>query len=219
MLEKLKIKHGTEEWLNFRKTGIGGSDAGSVIGVSPWRTNVEVWEEKTGRKTPTDISKNPQVEFGKNAEDLLVKMFALDYPEYKVKIDKQTVYKRDFMFASLDGILTDANGDKGVLEIKTTELRSTRDLEKWNKQIPQYYYAQLLHYLIVTGFKFAVLKVRIKLTGENGETESRIRHYKFFREEMATDMKYLYLAEKEFWTKYVSLDKRPPLILPNITKY
>lgn len=217
MLEELKIEHGSEEWLQFRTKGIGGSDTGAILGVSPFKTNVEVWEEKTGRKVPTDLSTNEKVNYGKNAEDLLVKMFELDYPEYKVEIDKTTVFKRDFMFASLDGILTDKNGNKGVLEIKTTELFSSKDLAKWDKQIPQYYYTQLLHYLIVTGWSFAVLKAQIKTVGNNGETELITRHYYFSRESVIKDMKYLYLAEKEFWS-YVILDKRPPLILPDITK-
>ena len=104
-LEKIKLKHNSPEWLEVRKTGIGGSDAAAILGLSPFKTNVEVWEEKVSIKTPDDISDKPQVEYGKNAEDLLVKLFALDYPQYEVKIDKETVYKRNFMFASLDGEL------------------------------------------------------------------------------------------------------------------
>ena len=39
-----------EEWLKERKKGIGGSDAATVLGKNPWKTNVELWEEKTGRR-------------------------------------------------------------------------------------------------------------------------------------------------------------------------
>lgn len=45
-----------KEWLKARQKGIGGSDAASVLGISPWKTNVQLWEEKTGITEPEDIS-------------------------------------------------------------------------------------------------------------------------------------------------------------------
>ena len=38
----------SEEWLDWRKKGIGSSDAPIIMGVSPWKTPFELWEEKTG---------------------------------------------------------------------------------------------------------------------------------------------------------------------------
>ena len=174
---------------------------------------MEVWEEKVGLKEPKDLKENSQVKYGTNAEDFLVNLFKLDYPEYNVKINKKTVYKRSFMFASLDGELTKDN-EKGILEIKTTEIHSKSNLEKWNNKVPDYYYCQLLHYFIVTNWKFAILKAQIKQKGINGEVEILTRHYKFFRKDLLEDLKYLYLKEKEFWG-YVERKERPPLILPN----
>ena len=110
------------------------------------------------------------------------------------------------------------NGEEGILEIKTTEIYSSKDLWKWDRKIPEYYYIQILHYLIVTGKSFVVLKAQIKCLGKNGETELITRHFKFFRNELMDDMKYLYLKEREFWEKYVLTKKRPPLILPSIEK-
>ena len=95
-LEKIKLIHGSPEWLAFRRTGIGGSDAAAILGLSPFKSNVQVWEEKTGHREPEDISDRPQVQYGKNAEDMLVKLFALDYPQYRVKQDKRTVYPQRF---------------------------------------------------------------------------------------------------------------------------
>ncbi len=106
-LEKIKIKHGSPAWLEFRKQGIGGSDAAAILGLNPYKTNVQVWEEKTGLRVPDDISDKPNVKYGKEAEELLIKLFALDYPQYKVRINRNIVYKRGFMFASLDAELTD----------------------------------------------------------------------------------------------------------------
>ena len=44
------------DWLKARRKGIGGSDAASVLGISPWKSNVQLWEEKTGIAEPEDIS-------------------------------------------------------------------------------------------------------------------------------------------------------------------
>ena len=32
-LEKIKLIHGSPEWLAFRRTGIGGSDAAAILGI------------------------------------------------------------------------------------------------------------------------------------------------------------------------------------------
>ena len=55
-------------WLEARKRGLGGSDAGAAVGVNKYRSNVDVWNEKTGAVTPMDISDKPAVRFGKLAE-------------------------------------------------------------------------------------------------------------------------------------------------------
>jgi len=213
-LEIIKLKHNSPEWLAFRKTGLGGSDAAAILGLSPFKTNVEVWEEKVGLREPEDISDKPEVKYGKKAEDLLVKLFALDYPQFKVRQNKKEVYRRGFMFASLDGELTEIETkERGLLENKTTEIHSATAFAKWNKQIPDYYYVQILHYLIVTGWSFAYCKGQIKQKGTNGEIELITRHYPYFRKDLLEDLKYLYLKEKGFWG-YVQRRERPPLILP-----
>lgn len=56
------------EWISARVSGIGGSDAAAILGKSPFKSNVQLWEEKTGLTKPPDISDNPAVKFGKEAE-------------------------------------------------------------------------------------------------------------------------------------------------------
>lgn len=217
-LEKIRLKHGSPEWQEFRKTGIGGSDAAAILGLSPFKSNIEVWEEKVGFREPEDISDKPQVAYGTEAEDMLVKLFALDYPQYLVDRNKRAVYRRGFMFASLDAELLEyATKAQGFLETKTTEIHSAAALQKWDGHIPEYYYAQVLHYFVTLGWTFAWLKVQIKQTGRNGQVELITRHYPFLRRALMEDMKYLYTKEKEFWG-YVERKERPPLILPPIYK-
>jgi len=208
MVEIIKVEHNTQAWLDIRKTGIGGSDAAAVLGISPYKTNVELWEEKTGRREQKNIE-NSVVQYGKNAEFHLVKLFELDYPDYTVIFEKDTVFKRDFMTASLDARLARSGEGLGVLEIKTTEIHTAMAAKKWDGKIPQHYYAQILHYMIVMNAMYAFLKVQMKETDERGFCELTTRHYKFQRADVLKDMKHLYLKEKEFWG-YVERNERPP---------
>lgn len=215
-LELLSIEHNTPEWLAFRQTGIGGSDAAAVLGLSPFKTNVEVWEEKTGLRVPEDISAKPQVKYGTEAESPLFQLFALDHPQLRCKQDKKVVYRRGFMFASLDGELERiSTGELGIYEGKTTEIHGRSALNKWEKRVPDYYFVQVLHQLVVTGWSFEVLKAQLKLIEPDGNIELLTRHYRYERADLIEDLKYLYLEEKAFWG-YVERRERPPLRLPSI---
>ena len=44
-----------EEWLKARTQGIGGSDAGCIVGANPWKSARQLWKEKTGADKPDDI--------------------------------------------------------------------------------------------------------------------------------------------------------------------
>lgn len=218
MLELVQIEHNTPEWLAFRQTGIGASDAASVLGLSPFKTNVELWEEKVGLRSPEDISDKPQVKYGTEAEALLFQLFALDHPQYRCDQDKRIIYSRGFMFASLDGELERrSTGERGIYEGKTAEIHGHSALKKWDKRVPDYYYAQILHQLIVTGWSFVVLKAQLKLTEADGNIELLTRHYTYERADLIEDLKYLYIEEKKFWD-FVVRRERPPLKLPSLDK-
>lgn len=208
-----------EKWLEERKKGIGGSDAAAILGLNPYKDNIKLWEEKTGRRQAEDISEKEYVKYGTNAEDLLRELFKLDYPKYEVRHDENTIIKHPkypFLFASLDGTLIDKEtGEMGILEIKTTNILQSMQKEKWKEKIPDNYYCQVLHYLNVTGYSFVILKAQLKYDYD-GEIKLDTRHYKILKEEVAEDMKMLEEKEIEFWTKYVETCIRPPLTLPTI---
>lgn len=211
-----------EEWLKARQKGIGGSDSAAVLGISPWKSNVQLWEEKTGITEPEDISEKEVVRFGKESEAAIRQLFQLDFPEYKVSYDEFGIIANQpdcpFIFATLDGELTDQNGRKGILEIKTTEIRRSIDWKKWKGQVPDYYYAQIVHQLLATGYDFAILKARIReqrgALGEFGWTIT-VRHYLFERSPLLEDIAYLKEKEIAFW-RAVQTKTRPALILPEI---
>lgn len=208
-----------QQWLANRKNGIGGSDAAAILGYSPYKTNVELWEEKVGLRESVDISDEDYVQYGKDAEEHLVALFALDYPEYAVKSNTDyQVYTHPqypFLFATLDGELTERHtGRKGILEIKTALILNSAQRLKWKDGIPDQYYIQVLHYLLVTGRDF--VKVKASLRWDYGDgVKKETRHYHIERKEVLEDLEYLLGKEIEFWNM-VQAQKRPHLILPAI---
>ena len=146
-------------------------------------------------------------------ENNLRNSFAIKHPEFEVEHKENKIIKHSkypFLFASLDGILTNKEtGEKGILEIKTSEVLRKSQKEKWNNQVPDNYFIQVLHYLNVTGYTFAYLFAELKYS----EDLYVLKTYKFERNNFVEDINYLQEKEIEFW-KYVEENKRPPLVLP-----
>lgn len=204
-----------EEWLNNRIRGIGGSEISAVVGLNPYLSNVELWELKTGRKQAEDISGKPYVLYGTQAEMHLRGLFRLDYPQYKVEYVDNNSFTNDkypWARASLDGWMYDEKGRLGVLEIKTTEILQSMQKEKWNNQIPNNYFCQVLFYMAVMEADFAVLKAQLK-TVFDGIPYLQTKHYHIERTDVQEDIDFLMTKGAEFW-EYVKADKRPPLMLP-----
>jgi putative phage-type endonuclease len=207
-----------EQWLEERKKGIGASESSAIVGMNPYKTNVQLWEEKTGRRQMEDISHKSFVRYGIEAESHLRELFALDYPQYAVDYNEFKLHKNSkhpFIFATLDGELTDKEtGETGVLEIKTTNILQSMQREKWNERIPENYYIQVLHQLLATGWDFVILKAHLKTEWGN-EIRINTKHYTIKREDVLDDIEYLKYKEIKFWN-YVLIDKKPNLLLPNI---
>lgn len=216
MIEK-KLFGSREEWLAARSGRIGGSDAAAIVGLNPYKTNVQLWEEKAGLRQPEDISDKPYVKYGIAAEDHLRELFKLDFPEYQVLYEEGNMWFNDkfpFAHASLDGWLVDQQGRKGILEIKTTNILQSMQKEKWKGRIPDNYYIQLLHYFMITEFEFAILKAQLKFD-YGGDIVLHARHYMIERSEVEADIQYLQNSEKTFW-KQLQAGHKPALILPEI---
>lgn len=217
MLE-MKICNNHEDWLHARSGRIGGSDAAAILGCNPWMTNVQLWRYKTGKAKQKDISDKEVVKYGNNAEPLLRQLFALDFPQYEVLYEENNIFFNDkypFAHASLDGWLVDKEtGRKGILEIKTTNIIQSLQKEKWKNRIPDNYYIQILHYLMITGFDFVIIKAQLKYNFD-GDIMLNTRHYKINREEVLEDIEYLIKAEEEF-SEYIKNAVKPPLVLPTI---
>jgi len=217
MAVTMKVLKDHADWLENRKGGIGGSEISAVIGCNPYMTNLKLWQIKTGQIVPEDISDKPYVLYGNQAENHLRRLFQLDFPQYKVEYIENNSFtnsKYPWAKASLDGWLTDADGRKGILEIKTTEILNSMHKEKWNNAIPQNYYCQVLFYMAVLEADFAVLKAQLK-SEFDGNIYLQTKHYHIERADVQEDIDFLMEQGAEFW-QYVQSGKQPPLQLPEI---
>ena len=214
MLER-KAYSNREEWLSGRTASIGASEAASAVGLSPFESSYELWARKTGRSQGKDLSGNAVVEYGNRLEPAMRAMFQAEHPELTVEYHQFDVLfqsERPWMTATLDGEITDEQGHKGVLEIKTAQVSKSAQWEKWRDKIPQNYFCQVLHQLLVTGWEFAYLYA--KLVKLNGDSE--IRTYLIKAEEHKEDMEWLLREETSFWQKHVLMRTPPPATLPSL---
>ena len=209
-----------EEWLEERKKGLGGSDAAAVLGISNWKTNVQLWEEKTGLRQAEDISEKSYVQYGHDAEPHLRALFALDHPELKVTYESP--YKmifsdtHPFIYATPDGELEEiVTGRKGGLEVKTTEIMSPSQWAKWKGRIPDEYYSQVIHQFVATGWEFIILNAQIKWRTRDGELRKDTREYHIERIEVEEDIA-AYIKEAVKTWDSINKKIRPALKLPEI---
>lgn len=178
-----------------RRGYIGGSDAPVVAGLSPWKTPYQLWLEKTGEEPEADLSANERVYWGVVLEEIVAKEYAkrngvkirrvnklLKHPEY------------DWMGAHIDRDIL--NSDR-ILEVKTTS--RTEDWGEENTDaIPDHYFAQVQHYLAVTGA--AACDVAVLMFGQT------YRQYTVERDEGF--IAGLIEIEKDFWQHVI--DGIPP---------
>jgi len=186
-----------EEWLTERRTGIGGSDVPSVLGISRWTTPYELWEEKTGRSA--GVEENDVMSLGKYLEPYIAKKYT-EKTGRKVQERHMSFVHPEypFMRANLDReILKDKRG-VGILEIKALGSFPFRKLKM--SGIDNMYICQLQHYLFVTGRSWGAFAV---MNRDNGE----LIHFDVEPDKTFQDL----ILEKciEFW-KYVEADTPPP---------
>ena len=209
-----RIKSNTkEEWLKKRIKGIGGSDASAILGKNNYKTIIDLWQEKTNRKKASKVDYEI-VEYGIKAEEPLRELFKLTYKDkYKVYSCENEILqskKHPFMIGSLDGEIEDLEtGKKGVLEIKTARINSKRARNEWYNDVPINYYIQILHYLLITNYDYAIISAEQKYEVEDNIWFLR-KIYRFDRKDVIDDLKLLEEEEVKFW-KFVEEDKEPPL--------
>ncbi len=142
----MDILQRSAEWHELRKTKIGGSDAAAVLGVSPWKTAYELWEEKTGKGIKQPFT-NPYMQRGIDLETEALRAFE-NATRYLMRPMVLISPRNQFMMASLDGLELDG---KAAVEIKCPG-RKDHELAL-DGQIPSKYVPQLQHQISVTGLE------------------------------------------------------------------
>lgn len=147
-----------EEWLRYRRQGIGGSDVASLIGINKWKSPTELWMEKTGQSNEPQ-TESEAVQWGNIMEPVLRNHFA-EVTKKPVAEVKAILQHKDysFMLANVDGVTIDDAGNPAILEIKTAGEYKRAD---WDGGVPAYYETQIQHYLAVTGVQKAYCAVLI----------------------------------------------------------
>ena len=146
-----------EEWLDFRKSGIGGSDASVVCGINKYKSPVELWMEKTGRQPHQEAGESAY--WGTQLESIVRDEFT-KRTGIEVRLAKCILQSEKFPFmqANLDGVCHDPNFGDCIFEAKTA---SAFKIGEWENSIPDEYMLQVQHYIAVTGFKAAYIAVLI----------------------------------------------------------
>lgn len=136
------------EWLNVRGGGIGSSDAAVAVGLSPYKSPLELWLEKTERQAAPDLTNNDAVFWGSTLEHIVATVYA-ERTGVKVRrinaVLQHPVYP--FMLANLDRVVQHPTDGSGILEVKTAGLHSA---QFWEESVPESYQCQVLHQLAVT---------------------------------------------------------------------
>lgn len=132
-------------WLEERRKGIGGSDVAAILGLSPWRTAYQIWEDKTG--LAEEQIETPALYWGRLLEDPIRQAYADRTGLTVTKPDRTfTSAEHPFMIANLDGIASDGR----LVELKTSS-RADGWGEEGTDEIPEYYMTQVQHYMAVMG--------------------------------------------------------------------
>ena len=187
----------SEEWHKLRQRAIGGSDAGTVLGLNQYKTVVDLWKEKISKELPENIN-NPAMEFGSKSEEHIRSIWSLKNLKNVIKING-TLISRDypFMAVNLDGYIQE---DNGLMEIKTTTIQNSSMLDKWKDgNIPDQYFTQCLHALAVTGADYIILFALLYFAAPFNNRVAEFREYKFIRSEVQEQIDYLIEEEGKFW--------------------
>jgi len=173
-----------EAWLKARNSGIGGSDAGIIVGLNKWKSPFQLWLEKTGQVEAEDISDNEFVYWGNVLEQVVADEFTVRTGK---KVMRRGLLQHDelpWLLASVDRMVV---GENAGLECKTANGFASKMWE--DDEIPDSHYCQCQHYMAVTGCEAWYIAC---LLGGNKFIWKRI-------ERNEEDIKALLMAESLFW--------------------
>lgn len=137
------------EWLEHRRCGVCGSDAPVILGLSKYRSILQLWKDKTGQIS-IEETESEYTYWGHVMEATIRKEF-MKRTGLKVRIRNQILQSEEypFMLADVDGVVKEMDGSDALFEAKTA---SEYKRKIWEEGVPEEYIAQVQHYLCVTGY-------------------------------------------------------------------
>lgn len=187
-----------DQWRRERMRGIGSSSAASALGISPFKSALQLWCELTGITEPANLDDNESVEWGTILEDPVAEKY---HRVTQRNISRPTaIYQHDqydWMIGNPDRFIEGDPRGLGVLEVKTTGAFRAKD---WEDEPPAYYQVQLQHLLAVTGATWGSFAVLIG--GQKFRWQDQVRNERF--------IEFLIEREADFWDMVVRGERPDP---------
>lgn len=188
-------------WLEARRKGIGGSDAAAILGVSRYRTAIDVWTDKLG--LVPERPQTPAMAWGLRLEDAIATAYTEETGRRLRRVGgiRRAKHVSDFpMIASIDRLSVD--GER-VVELKKKRTADDLDPDAVDpaKRVPADWYVQTQHYLEVVDRDVADVAVLV------AGTEFRIIEIPRDRD-FGADLRE---EEGAFWRDYVLAERQPPV--------
>ncbi len=200
-----------EDWLQARRAGLGGSDIGAILGLSPYRTPVDVWAEKTGRAPGQ--GETLQMRFGTYAEEFVAREYCAKTGHAVQRFTTMLHHASAPILGNVDRLVIPAGQkiashrqeirtDRG-LECKTASAFASFNSDEWGEegtdQVPASYLIQCATYMALTGCSLWDLAVLF------GNQEVRI-----FNLKRDADLESEIIARaSEWWDRHVVADVPP----------
>ncbi len=194
-----------QEWLDYRRGGIGGSDVSIIFGVSHFRTGRELYYDKVGIKPAKEDEDSTwiQKKMGHLLEDLVAEIFSKKTGLKVFQIKKMFSHpKYPFMRADVDYFVELPDGTRGILECKTTNYQNR---DAWDdEKFPYQYELQIRHYMAVMNLDFCYIAC---LWGNNEKDFT----YRYVERDYDFEDQIIE-AEEYFWEEYVTKRIEPTFV-------
>jgi len=215
--------YGSNRELWKSKRGFGGSSISALFGKSKYMNALDIFCSAIAPKTDEKNDKDTvSTLYGKNAESLIAKIFALNFGgKYKVSYPKTIKMARridkPYMTYTPDGLLKEVveNGRKGGLEIKTHLVANKQDAEEWKSgNLPENYVLQVLQGLaVMNDLQFFELYALLNYPNYSDKTnyKSELLHFHIEREDVEEEIEIVEDRQTDFQEN--NIEKRIP---PNV---
>lgn len=192
---------------------LGGTDAGAILGLNRYKNNVDVWHRlyylRHGMTEDMVQADNPRMARGRLAEPVIRNMWRERHSDLQLE-EPRTFHCDRLGFprhASVDGVVGPARPSLAGFEAKC--MGESTFATTLRQGLDHSYYAQVQHYMSVTGwdwFAYAVLNGDA-WEGPNFDPEEHL--HTFVVDRNPTFIELMEAAEREFWMEFVEEEVQP----------